>query len=368
MNLKERRVAKLLSLLLALVLVWYVQVNKTVSRDIQVRVEKPRLPGGLIIASKIPVYLNVKLKGAAEHMDFPVSDYRIMLTNPNPRAREEPGRFRTILLPELPNNIQAKFQSLVELKIDKLNERILPILPELSYIRTDRLFLGPLKISPRTIRVRGPARILSGLNAIRTQKIQVEGKPGDFRTRVFIQLPEFVTTAPGQPLDIEFSQKIQLMNELKGQEENTATIPGESEKTGNSSTDQKGLLKLENVSFRCANKLPEGYTSETQPFELYVNYPVESKKPEADDFEIRAYCAHEFGPLRKAPLGEKVVKTLENVAVYVEGKYDKDKVEILGLSRNHTRIKIKTVKRTEWVIDKGCLQHSQNPENCRRPK
>ena len=307
--------SKLGSLILAIGLLFYVQLNQTATRDIQVRITKPRLPRNLVLASKLPAYLNVRLKGPRELMDLPVSDFRIRLSNPHPRPLEnKPNLFRTVLKPELPEGVIPEFTEGLEVLIEPVRERRLRVAPRVHLKLSGEQKRGYGHISPRTIRIRGPRSVVDKMEHIDTEDIFVESPGNHFYTRVFIQLPSFVTTAQGEPLDVEYNMSI-----IKGGD----LIP-------------EGLQRVEikDLTVKCSGGAPGGYSIEpTIPLDVIVELPLEEKPPllkgRRRKIEARAYCKTPFN-LKLSALKKELLELEEeykNLQDKDEKKEMKEKID-----------------------------------------
>ena len=112
---------KLISLVLAITLFFYVQYTLNITRSVQVEVLPPKIPQELVLSRKIPPFWKVKFYGKAEHMDFDKSNFQIKLENPNPLVGS--NLYRVILYPEPPKDVQATYKRELHLFIDRLLAR-----------------------------------------------------------------------------------------------------------------------------------------------------------------------------------------------------------------------------------------------------
>ena len=201
--------AKVGSLATAGLLFWYVQANRTITRAIQVRVVPMKLKKGLMYASKYPAYLNVKLRGPRQLMDFPVSDFKVRLyTNRQRVGKRLP--FRTRLPDRLPAGVEASLAKIVRLDVDRVMTRRLPVEPVAA---VDGLApgtrIGYYWINPRFLRVRGPAETVSAMKVLRTRVIEVKGPVGMFERAIVPEgLPPFVELAPDESFEVRYHATI----------------------------------------------------------------------------------------------------------------------------------------------------------------
>lgn len=193
---------KLASIAAALALFAYVQYASNVTRTVNVRVEKPELPEGLVFAARAPSFIGVTLRGPREMLEFDASDFRVQLSNPLPEVG--PVLFRARLTPDLPEGVRATYDAEVELLVSRLLERELPIAARLVSELDAGLERGYVELRPPTIRVRGPYETVRGMTHILTEAFTLRGRASLYTARLPLSsLPEFVEVAPNQPFDAE---------------------------------------------------------------------------------------------------------------------------------------------------------------------
>ncbi|MBX7057257.1 MAG: YbbR-like domain-containing protein [Leptospirales bacterium] len=193
---------KLGSLAAAFALFGYVQYARNITRTVNVRVERPALPNGLVFSSRTPSFMSVVLRGEREMLEFDPSDFRIQLTNPLPAPG--PVVYRARLSPELPEGVRAQFDQEVELIVSRLLERELPISARLISELDPGLERGYVEVRPPTVRVRGPYETVRGMTHVLTEGFTLRGRASVYTARLpMASLPEFVEVAPNQPIDVE---------------------------------------------------------------------------------------------------------------------------------------------------------------------
>lgn len=323
--------AKIGSLLVALVLAWYVQSNRKIKRDIQVRVVPPALPRNLVFAGKLPAYLKVQLSGPRELMDFPVSDFKIHLTNANPRP-DEKVPFKTVLTPETPGGISASYQTGVLIRIDRVLIREVPLEPVFVLHLGEKLKPGYFRVVPSTISIRGPREQVERIERIRTRVMEIKGEEGIFTERVFIEdLPPFTTLAGKQSPDVEFSITI---------------LPRD-----NVHSEELEDVWLENLKPRCSNRI-SGYELEAEPLSALIRYPVKNRKPREKEFEARVFCNIVLDIEKNAPL------EIQDIPVQLHDLYHRQGIQILELSRNMVNLKFKKKAALE-LVKKGAKEFTR---------
>lgn len=190
------------SLIVSLLLFWYVQDARIMTRIINVRVDRPELPDTLVVSSRIPSFMKVKIYGPREMMDFTASDFRIQLTNQRPGVGEI--LYVASIYPVLPEGLGAEYERKVPVILDREMKRTLPVTPVLDINLASGFRKGYTFVEPGALRVRGPAAIVSWLERIRTSQLVVSGSLPIFKRKVLINsLPEFVYLDQGEPPDVD---------------------------------------------------------------------------------------------------------------------------------------------------------------------
>lgn len=203
------KIIKLISFILALVLFLYVQYTSTNTRTIQIQVIQPNLPGELIFSRKLPSFIDVEFYGNAKQLDFDITNFQILLENPNPQAGS--NIYRVKLYPDPPPGIKASYIKEFELFIDRVIFRELSVIPSIQLKLPKTHKLGYISSNPRTVILRGPYETLSEMSYVETEKLSGEwdGSEELISRRMLIQkLPDFVAFALNQPFQIEASVNI----------------------------------------------------------------------------------------------------------------------------------------------------------------
>lgn len=326
--------AKIGSLLVALILTWYVQSNRNITRDIQVRVVPPVLPKNLVFAGKLPSYLKVQLSGPRELMDFPVSDFKILLANANPRP-DKKVPFKTVLIPETPGGISAGYQEGVHIRIDRVLIREVPLDPVFVLNLDEKHRPGYFQVIPSTINISGPWEMVEKIERIKTRVIDVKGEEGIFIERVFLEdLPPFTTLAGKQSPDVEFSINILRRDAASVQEMQD--------------------VWLENLKPRCGNRI-SGFELEAEPISAHIRYPIKLRKPRDGEFEVRVFCNIVTDPEKNTPI------VIQDIPVRLNDHYRRPEVQILELSSNKIDLKFKKKAALE-LVKKGAKEFTRPKE------
>lgn len=199
--------AKIGSLVTALLLSWYVHDSRNAIRILQVRVEKPAVPERLVIASRIPSFLNVQVRGPKEQINFPANDLKILLTNP---ARPDVGEtlYQARLSTELPPGMTAEYRGEIPVTLDRESVRELPIVPMLE-VKSEILTPGHVVLDRTTVLVQGAAKVLAEMDRVHTQTMIIDGSERTVSRKLLLgDVGEFVQVAPGQRLDVNVTVRL----------------------------------------------------------------------------------------------------------------------------------------------------------------
>ena len=317
-KLLRNKVAKVGSLLAAMLLFWYVQANRTITRDIQVRIDPFKLPNNLVFASKVPAYLNVQLRGPREVMDFPVADLKIGLHADRPRAGDRVP-FESDLRPRLPAGVEARYSKRVFLDIDREIQRDVPVEPAFE---TGRL-KGGLRpgyswIEPASLRIRGPSRVIAQIVKVRTRTMEIRlDRPGVFEAYpTLAPLPDFADIAE----DTELRFRMNVLPPSGAGEE-----PGEKSVT------------LEGIAARCMNGL-SAFDLEHEPIHAVVVLPVTQAAPLRNQFEALFFCPVD------AKTGDPV--PLENVPVLLADRRSRNYLAVRMVLPSKINVRFRRTART----------------------
>ncbi len=311
--------AKAGSFLVAVLVFSYVNYTKNVTRVIQIRLEKPDLPANLVLSDNLPSFVNVQFSGPREQMDFPVSDFRILLTNPRPAIGE--NIYRARLLPDLPDRIKAKYNSNVTVTLDIVMTRDLAVDPDIDYALESGFQAGYVWTIPRTVSVRGPSRIVSDMDRIRTQKFTIRSRENFFSKKVLIaDLPEFTQLAPNQPIEVEVSARIL-----------SADIGG----------DTSTPLTMVKIPVRCINEI-RGLVLKI-PGSTFVEALVNAEKNivAPDQFTARVYCPVFFDENTKTIKPSFLV---ESIPIFVDDRFSRNNVQILKIEPTRVTLQFERVE------------------------
>ena len=331
---------KLVSLLVSLMLFWYVQYSRTTTRVLNIRVDRPEVPANLVLSSRVPSFMQVKIYGPSEMIDFNVSDFKIVLENPRPAAGE--NTYRSVIQPELPEGIGAVYQREVTVNLDRLMIRKLPVVPNADINLATGYRAGYMWTNPATISISGPAAVVGEMERLYTEKIAVAGSLPFYSTKVLLSpLPDFVNLASGQPFDVEVNLNV---------------IP---EQVELSLGEESGLFQVTDIPIRCSNDV-RGMTMHVlgdrkASILLTVQEETQRNRIKKDQFTATVYCPVYFDTETREILP---APTIMNVPIRVEDRLGRSDIAIIDAEPQFVSVEFeKLVIKAPSDIRRGFQEH-----------
>ena len=181
---------------LAAVLYLYVQISLEVSRVIRIPIVSPDLPGNLVFAENVPAFLNLKLSGQAEDLDFDVSRYRAALDSESLKIGQ--SQFNVNVVPEIPEGVSVSYRRRFDLKVEQAFRRELPILPILQITQDEDALVEKVYylMDPPYIMILGPYATIKKLDRLSTKTVYLRSRKLPAQRQVVLSnLPKQVTFA-----------------------------------------------------------------------------------------------------------------------------------------------------------------------------
>lgn len=324
---------KLGSIAIASTLFFYVQWTRNVTRVFHVRVERPDIPDDLILASRIPSFMDVTFYGPAEEMEFNASAFRITIYSP---AKPIPGKnqYKAILIPDPPGQIEARYDTNLEINLDRSLTRELPVDPALALAASDQVELGYVSTTPSTIKVQGPHSIVAEMDRIPTREMAIREARDIVQQKVLIaDLPEFVTVAPNQDLEVQIRARLL-------------------EQAGN----EGEVQELEEVPVRCLNQLNE--LNMKVLGKGTVSLRIRSEEPvNKNQFDVRVFCPAFFDPYNRSIKPTFIIHDLPLMAT---DRLNRPEVEILDVLPPRVTLQFERIvkrQRPENEVQQGLQEH-----------
>jgi YbbR domain-containing protein len=177
---------KLLSLVFALVLWFFVMGEQKLEVGYVVPLELKNVPPGMMVANEVPSLVDVRISGP-----------RTLLTNLRPKdislsvdLRDlQPGLTSFKRLEERLNipsvlKVTRLSPSFVDVKLERVKEKSVPIRAVLSGTPAEGCRIGAVQISPSKVVVEGAESELKDINEVVTEEVEVEGVKESFTLMV----------------------------------------------------------------------------------------------------------------------------------------------------------------------------------------
>ncbi len=176
---------KLLALAIACV-TWFVlsgQRRERISeRTYRIPLSVVNVPAGTMIASPLPDAVDVRLRGAftpLRTLEPSKLEAVVDLLDATPGEKRyplEPGDIN------VPRDIEviAISPAEVRLVLDRVAEKTIPVVPEITGQPAPRVRLEEVTTEPSIVRILGPAKVVAGVASIRTEPVSVEGRDASF--------------------------------------------------------------------------------------------------------------------------------------------------------------------------------------------
>jgi YbbR domain-containing protein len=182
----ENWVLKLLSLVLALILWFFVMGEQKLERSYAVSLELKNMPSGMMVANEIPSHIEVRIAGP-----------RTLLTNMQTEdigisvdlKDLEPGLTTLKRLEEgfdLPGPLKVTrvSPSLVAIKLERIRALLVPVAVTVTGEPAAGYRVGKIRVKPEKVIVEGAESEVEGVQAVPTAAVDVTGASADIVTEV----------------------------------------------------------------------------------------------------------------------------------------------------------------------------------------
>jgi hypothetical protein len=193
---------KLVALLLAFVVYLHVYTERPATMMLAFPIELTDLADSLAVSGPAPPAVHAELRGTGKSL------IRLRVTEPRIKvslANAERGVFeRRLTLDDLPLIATDRLEvtrlagpTIVRLDVDRRVERDVPVAPRIEAEHAEGATLAFASSDPPRVRVRGPARVIAGLDSLRLPMVPVDARRDTVRVDAGpIEVPQGCTVAP----------------------------------------------------------------------------------------------------------------------------------------------------------------------------
>jgi len=175
--LTENWALKLLSLVFALILWFFVMGERKLERSYAVPLEMKNIQEGMMVANDVPSRVDVRINGPRTLlMNLHSEDMRIVIDLKElPIGLTSFKRLEDRLNIPAPLKVTRMSPSYVDVKLDRLETRTVPIKPVLSGRPAPGLKVETVTVVPEAVAVEGAAEELKTLQQVKTAPLNIEG-------------------------------------------------------------------------------------------------------------------------------------------------------------------------------------------------
>jgi len=182
---------KLLAVMIAISLWLVANLQHDIDKNVNIDINYANLPPGLIIANNPPEKLTVRMRGPRSQISSATSE-KMLFTIDLSNLGEGVSRFDVTtdqIIP--PRDVQVTGVSPAELEvyIDKLSDKNIKVVPSLGPLKPGFEIIGEPEVVPSEAKIRGPASLISKINSITTDPVQLEGEKAKFTIEVPLRSP-----------------------------------------------------------------------------------------------------------------------------------------------------------------------------------
>ena len=206
-------------------LVWlHVVTEKTYTYTFRAMLKPTHLADNLIVANTLPEHLQVAVKGTGKRLFWLMfSEIEIVLDLQNAIQSKSRYRFEVtdVVIPRDIDVIVLEIDEpdYVDVDIDRLVEKRVPVGPRLEMNPANGFVtVGPVRVDPDSVTVRGPRRFVERIDTLYTQKETIRRAKRPVHREIFLAEPEGtnVTLSPATvyaEVDVQKLKK-RIMNDI----------------------------------------------------------------------------------------------------------------------------------------------------------
>lgn len=184
--------AKLLSIVMATALWFFVQDKNTRASTLILPLEPIELPKDFALARPVDwenQTVKITFSGSRESLEFNKEGYNI-LVEPPARLKEGINIFKLNLNRKVPDQVYYRISPrTLKLELTRAGEKRLPVRIPPDYTHSGNFVLKDIRLRPKTVLVRGPKKEIGNLKQINTRPFDIPATVGPVELPVRLSLP-----------------------------------------------------------------------------------------------------------------------------------------------------------------------------------
>jgi YbbR domain-containing protein len=177
----ENWVLKLLSLVLALILWFFVMGEQKLERSYAVSLELKNIPSGMMVANEIPSHIEVRIAGPRTLlMNLQTKDIGISvdLKDLQPGLTTLKRLEERLDLPG-PLKVTRLSPSYVDIKLERIKARLVPVEVTVTGEPAAGYRVGRIRVKPEKVMVEGAESEVGGVGTVPTEVVDIAGASAD---------------------------------------------------------------------------------------------------------------------------------------------------------------------------------------------
>ncbi|HBE04392.1 MAG TPA: hypothetical protein DC049_18230 [Spirochaetia bacterium] len=177
--------AKIISLLAAFALYYYLDSQKNIEKTVSAQLELLNMPEFLIPANEIPQAVDVSISGPKSIIEsvnnkntLAYVDLKDTLSGKHSFKVELKNKKYKYL------NILRITPSSITIQLDMIKSKTVPVNPKLTSVPEQGAIITGYRITPPQVQISGPESILAEINVIETEPVSLEGINADYEINV----------------------------------------------------------------------------------------------------------------------------------------------------------------------------------------
>lgn len=182
---------KLLALIIAVSLWFVANLQHDVEKNISIDVNYTNLPKGLVIVNNPPEKLNIRVRGPRSQLSsVSPKDMVFTIDLSNLTTGTSMFEIRTDqIIPPRDVQVTAISPSEINLDVDRLAQKKVAVEPVVGPPDEGYELAGEPQVTPDTVVVRGPEKLLNRINSVGTDPVSLKGEKSKFSIEVPLRSP-----------------------------------------------------------------------------------------------------------------------------------------------------------------------------------